>query len=169
MHSFIPALFMFNKLVQRSFLCNVQAFTRIPRSMLFPNIRYYNTTGLRKSTHLPPKLEVQLKRKELTFDASSSFVPVLSKSQDTSNILQLPGDSHGGSFLLSWRQRPRTVLIIKKPNDSKTEAALVNVANWLHDQHPDLNILVEPDVAEHFREKLPFVYVIPNGKLEGVI
>ncbi|GAB5588316.1 NADH kinase pos5 [Umbelopsis nana] len=94
-------------------------------------------------------------------NASSSFVPVLTKSQDTSNILQLPGDSHGGSFLLSWRQRPRTVLIIKKPNDSKTEAALT-AASWLHDQHPDLNILVEPDVAEHFREKLPFVYVIPN-------
>ncbi|KAI9284468.1 ATP-NAD kinase-like domain-containing protein [Umbelopsis sp. AD052] len=69
---------------------------------------------------------------------------------------------HSGNFLLSWRQRPRTVLIIKKPNDSKTEAALVDVASWLHEEYPDLNIVVESAVAEHFREKLPFVFVIPN-------
>ncbi|KAH8550914.1 ATP-NAD kinase-like domain-containing protein, partial [Umbelopsis sp. PMI_123] len=61
-------------------------------------------------------------------------------------------------------QKPRTVLIIKKPNDSKTDAALLDVVSWLHQQYPDLNIIVEPEVAEHFQEKLPFVFVIPNDQ-----
>lgn len=110
---------------------------------------------------MPAKLDVCLKRQELTFESNNAIVPVLTKPKDTSNILQVPGENNGGNFLLRWNQRPRTVLIVKKPNDIKTEAALVDVANWLNRDYPDLNIVVEPEVAEHFREKLPFVYVIP--------
>jgi hypothetical protein len=58
---------MLNKLMQRSILCNVQTTTRIRCQSWLSYARYYNTTGLRESTQLPTKLDVQLKRKELTF------------------------------------------------------------------------------------------------------
>jgi hypothetical protein len=58
---------MFNKLAQRTFLCNVQVLTRARHRSLFSYVRNYNTTGLRESTQLPSKLGVQLQRKELTF------------------------------------------------------------------------------------------------------
>ncbi|KAJ2959361.1 hypothetical protein NQZ79_g5172 [Umbelopsis isabellina] len=148
---------MFNKLARSSFVFGTKAVKHIKYEPSYFSLRFYNTTGLRKSTQLPAKLDVCLKRKELTFESNNAIVPVLTKSKDTSNILQVPGENNGGNFLLRWNQRPRTVLIVKKPNDIKTEAALVDVAK----DYPDLNIVVEPEVAEHFREKLPFVYVIP--------
>ncbi|KAI9496252.1 ATP-NAD kinase-like domain-containing protein [Zychaea mexicana] len=67
-----------------------------------------------------------------------------------------------GKFAFDWTERPRNVLIIKKLNDIKTENALIQVANWLHKEYPDLNIIVEPSVAEHFQDRLPFVHVIPR-------
>ncbi|KAI8976073.1 ATP-NAD kinase-like domain-containing protein [Pilobolus umbonatus] len=65
-----------------------------------------------------------------------------------------------GNYSIKWKGRPNNVLIVKKPNDIKTENALVQIANWLHESQPDLNIIVEPDVAEHFQQQLPFVHVI---------
>jgi hypothetical protein len=63
----LHSILMLNKLMQRSILCNVQTTTRIHRQSWLRYTRYYNTTGLRESTQLPTKLDVQLKRKELTF------------------------------------------------------------------------------------------------------
>ncbi|CDS03136.1 hypothetical protein LRAMOSA00538 [Lichtheimia ramosa] len=86
----------------------------------------------------------------------------LIKTRETSNILQVPGSTYGGKFTLDWtEQKPRNVLIIKKLNDVKTEKALLDVANWLHQEHPEFNLIVEPGVAEHFKEQLPFVHVVP--------
>ncbi|KAI8880189.1 ATP-NAD kinase [Backusella circina FSU 941] len=63
-------------------------------------------------------------------------------------------------------KNPHTVLIVKKPNDIRTEKALVELANWLHQTKPNLNIIVEPEVAEQFQKELPFVHVIEKGKNE---
>ncbi|KAF7721359.1 NADH kinase pos5 [Apophysomyces ossiformis] len=86
------------------------------------------------------------------------------KTKKTSDIRQVPGSTYGGQFTLDWTERPRTVLIVKKPNDPKTENALIQLASWLHENEPNLNIVVEPEVAEQFHEKLPFVYVIDKNQ-----
>ncbi|KAG0226648.1 NADH kinase pos5 [Mortierella sp. GBA43] len=69
-----------------------------------------------------------------------------------------------GNYKLRWEDEgPRTVLIIKKPNDEKTDKALVEVASWIHTKYPHMNVVVEPDVAKEFSEQLPFVYTIPDN------
>ncbi|KAI8979670.1 ATP-NAD kinase-like domain-containing protein, partial [Mycotypha africana] len=63
-------------------------------------------------------------------------------------------------------QKPRSVLIVKKPNDKKTNQALLDIANWLHQTYPDTNIIVEPEVADEFYRELPFVHIIEEDKKE---
>lgn len=36
--------------------------------------------------------------------------------------------------------------------------------SWLHSSQPDINIIVEPEVAEQFQKELPFVHVIEKSK-----
>lgn len=36
--------------------------------------------------------------------------------------------------------------------------------SWLYNTHPDMNIIVEPEVAEQFQNELPFVHVIEKSK-----
>ncbi|KAF9937208.1 NADH kinase pos5 [Mortierella alpina] len=79
-------------------------------------------------------------------------------------IRQSFGTTYGGNYKLKWEDGPRTILIIKKPNDEQTDNALVDVASWIHSQYPHINVVVEPDVAEEFAEQLPFVYSVPEGK-----
>jgi len=67
-----------------------------------------------------------------------------------------------GNYKLQWEDGPKTVLIIKKPHDEQTDKTLVEVASWIHEKYPHMNVVVEPDVAQEFAEKLPFVYVIPG-------
>ncbi|KAI8081507.1 ATP-NAD kinase-like domain-containing protein [Halteromyces radiatus] len=67
-----------------------------------------------------------------------------------------------GQFRLEWKQLPRNILIVKKPNDVNTEKALVDIANWLNDNYPGVNIIVEPEVADHFKHDIPFANVIPK-------
>lgn len=54
------------------------------------------------------------------------------------------------------------MLIIKKPHDEQTDKTLIEVASWIHEKYPRMNVIVEPDVAQEFAEQLPFVYVIPG-------
>ncbi|KAL0076754.1 ATP-NAD kinase-like domain-containing protein, partial [Phycomyces blakesleeanus] len=56
-------------------------------------------------------------------------------------------------------EKAQNVLIVKKKNDIKSENALIEIATWLH-EHSNVNIIVEPEVAEQFHKKLPFVHVI---------
>lgn len=67
-----------------------------------------------------------------------------------------------GNYKLQWEDGPKTVLIIKKPHDEQTDKTLIEVASWIHERYPHMNVVVEPDVAQEFAEKLPFVYVIPG-------
>ncbi|KAG0183528.1 NADH kinase pos5 [Apophysomyces sp. BC1034] len=123
---------------------------------------------LRKTNTLPDKVDLNLTREEWRLDSEpgrevESMVDRI-KTRKTSNIRQVPGSTYGGQFTLDWTERPRTVLIVKKPNDVKTENALIQMATWLHEHQPNLNIVVEPEVAEQFHEKLPFVHVIDRNQ-----
>lgn len=40
----------------------------------------------------------------------------------------------------------------------------IDPISWLHQEHPEFNLIVEPGVAEHFKEQLPFVHVVPPGR-----
>ncbi|KAJ1948935.1 NADH kinase pos5, partial [Dispira parvispora] len=68
--------------------------------------------------------------------------------------------------VLRWEEPPRNVLIIKKPQDEATNAALVNVAQWLHETFPEINIILEADVAHSFLDTLPFTYIIPENTMD---
>ncbi|KAK9766921.1 NADH kinase pos5 [Basidiobolus ranarum] len=78
-------------------------------------------------------------------------------------IKQPSSDTSGGSYKLHWTETPRTVLIVKKPNDQGTEKALIDMVNWLHENYPKMNIVLEPSVADFMQRQFPFVYVIPEG------
>ena len=65
---------------------------------------------------------------------------------------------------LRWLQRPRTCLIVKKPNDEKTDEAFYNVIHYLSTEYPDMNIIVEPGTAPLFQSPpfpMPTVYLVP--------
>ncbi|KAI8064338.1 ATP-NAD kinase-like domain-containing protein [Gilbertella persicaria] len=125
--------------------------------------RFYQTGVLRKTNILPDKVCLQLSKDQ--YDKSEKHTELV-KARRESDILQVPGSTYGGLYNLTWGLPPRNVLIIKKPNDLKTEKALVKVANWLHQTKPELNIIVEPDVAEKFQAELPFVHVIEKSKTQ---
>ncbi|KAF9174694.1 NADH kinase pos5 [Mortierella sp. AD011] len=79
-------------------------------------------------------------------------------------IRQSFGTTYGGNYKLQWEDTPRTVLFIKKQNDELTDNSFVEVASWIHSTYPQINVVVEPDVAQEFSGKLPFLYTIPDGK-----
>ncbi|GAA5797922.1 hypothetical protein HPULCUR_003318 [Helicostylum pulchrum] len=123
--------------------------------------RFYNTGLLRKTTTLPDKVGLQLSKDRN--DANNNDTDLI-KSKRSSDILQVPGSTYGGMYDLKWIKKPKNVLIVKKPDDIKTEKALIEVANWLHSSQPDINIIVEPEVAEQFQKELPFVHVIEKSQ-----
>ncbi|CDH51827.1 atp-nad kinase [Lichtheimia corymbifera JMRC:FSU:9682] len=126
--------------------------------------RFYSAIHAKTTLELPDKVPFQLTREQWALDDNRQVHSMfdLIKTRETSSILQVPGSTYGGKFTLDWtEQKPRNVLIIKKLNDVKTEKALLDVANWLHQEHPEFNLIVEPGVAEHFKEQLPFVHVVP--------
>ncbi|RKP35197.1 ATP-NAD kinase-like domain-containing protein, partial [Dimargaris cristalligena] len=63
---------------------------------------------------------------------------------------------------LKWLGPPRTALIIKKPKDHGTNLALIEMARWIKDNHPQLNVVLERGVCESLAHELPGVYVIPE-------
>ncbi|KAK3811454.1 MAG: ATP-NAD kinase-like domain-containing protein [Linnemannia gamsii] len=104
---------------------------------------------------------------KMTLDTPGVFPKDLAPTVDkepSREIRQPFGTTYGGNYKLHWDEGPRTILIIKKPNDEQTDKALVDVASWIHTKYPHTNVVVEPDVAEAFAESLPFVYTIPEGK-----
>ncbi|KAL0138203.1 ATP-NAD kinase-like domain-containing protein [Mucor lusitanicus] len=124
--------------------------------------RLYNTGLLRKTSTLPDKVGLCLSKEQVSTEKDSDLI----ESRRPGDIIQVPGSTYGGQYALKWTQRPNNVLIVKKPNDIKTEKAFVEVANWLHQSQPDMNIIVEPEVAEQFQKELPFVHVIEKSHKE---
>ncbi|KAL0076591.1 ATP-NAD kinase [Phycomyces blakesleeanus] len=136
--------------------------------------RLYNTGALKTTYGLPDKVSLQLKRKKFLHDAPSDAnekksAMDLVRSHQCNTILQVPGSTYGltvinsGHFSLDWTEKAQNVLIVKKKNDIKSENALIEIATWLH-EHSNVNIIVEPEVAEQFHKKLPFVHVIAKDQ-----
>ncbi|CAO3623308.1 unnamed protein product [Mucor hiemalis] len=137
-----------------------QIATTYSRHALFLS-RSYNTGLLRKTTSLPNRVGLELsKDRNDKYDDDSDLL----KSKRPGDILQVPGSTYGGLYDLKWTKKPNNVLIVKKPNDIKTEKAFIEVAKWLHNSQPEMNIIVEPEVAEQFQKELPFVHVVEQDQ-----
>ncbi|ORX83857.1 NADH kinase [Basidiobolus meristosporus CBS 931.73] len=76
-----------------------------------------------------------------------------------------PVPSPGRCSRLVWDRQPRTVLLVKKPNDPRTEQKLSETVRWIHERHPEMNIVLEPSVARRVQKDFPYVYVVPEGDL----
>ncbi|KAL1922876.1 uncharacterized protein VTP21DRAFT_9252 [Calcarisporiella thermophila] len=124
-------------------------------------IRALKTNGSRYTTHLPPKVPMHI---ETTNGFTEKKTALADNDEYVRDIKQAVGSTYGGNYSLKWMEKPHNVLILKKPNDVKSETALIEIATWLHSTYPDLNIIVEPEVADTFKEKLPFVYVVPHDQ-----
>ncbi|KAG1137474.1 hypothetical protein G6F37_005872 [Rhizopus arrhizus] len=92
----------------------------------------------------------------------------LIKTSRPNDIVQVPGSTYGGIHTLKWKEKPNNVLVIKKPKDVKTEKAIIELTNWLHQTRPEMNILVEKSVAEQFKKELPFVHVLKKEDIHTI-
>ncbi|KAF9933215.1 NADH kinase pos5 [Linnemannia zychae] len=120
-------------------------------------------SGGGKSPRLTNLLPTRVK---MILDTPGVFPKDLAPSfnkEPSREIRQSFGTTYGGNYKLQWEEGPRTILIIKKPNDELTDKALIDVATWIKAKYPHTNIVVEPDVAENFAKSLPFIYTIPEG------
>ncbi|KAJ2723769.1 NADH kinase pos5 [Coemansia sp. Benny D115] len=79
-------------------------------------------------------------------------------------------DLDGGAspqLLLQWHgATPKTVLIVRKANDVQVDSALVRIAQWLHREYPQINVVLEPCVYRAHRKELPFVVTVPESGAE---
>lgn len=123
----------------------------LTRTLTVVSKRFYQTRIL------PHKVGVRLSNDQHNFTEAEHD---LIKSSRPNDIVQMPGSTYGGTHTLDWKEKPNNVLIIKKPQDPKTEKALIELAHWLHRTRPDMNIIVERSVAEQFTKELPFVHYL---------
>ncbi|KAJ1940491.1 NADH kinase pos5, partial [Kickxella alabastrina] len=64
-------------------------------------------------------------------------------------------------YTLHWAgATPKSVLIVRKDNDHKVDAALIRIAQWLHTTYPQINVVLEPQVHSCHHQTLPFTYTI---------
>ncbi|KAF8476226.1 ATP-NAD kinase-like domain-containing protein [Kalaharituber pfeilii] len=67
---------------------------------------------------------------------------------------------------MSWREneKPRNILLIKKPNVEAVKRAVVEFAKHVNETYPGMNIILEPDVAAelHSEFELPVYSLSPS-------
>ncbi|SCU84260.1 LADA_0D00738g1_1 [Lachancea dasiensis] len=78
---------------------------------------------------------------------------------------------------LIWHRPLQNVLITKKPWADSTRQAMVDFITYLHDSYPEINVLVQPDVAEEIAQE--FVknpqsnpsepHVLYTGEIEDIV
>ncbi|CAG8636157.1 10603_t:CDS:10, partial [Paraglomus occultum] len=73
------------------------------------------------------------------------------------------GCTYGGNYKINWVSPPKTILIVRKQFSRTTHSALVEIATWLYENFPYVNIVVEKEVVEESENELPFVKVAPPG------
>ncbi|GBC01987.1 hypothetical protein RclHR1_04400010 [Rhizophagus clarus] len=136
----------------RRVLCHTIPFSNSQKH--FINFRYYSNTK-----ELPDKVELLLSK-----IGKKSDIPQMSTTTEraSTEIKEIFGSTYGVNYQLRWTEPPRSVLIVKKPFTESTDKALLEIANWLHESHPNINVIVEPEVAKKFENELPYVYVIPQ-------
>ncbi|RIA80936.1 ATP-NAD kinase-like domain-containing protein [Glomus cerebriforme] len=121
----------------------------------FIKFRYYSN-----ATELPNKVELLLSKIE-KIDAPQTSIAT---EGVTTEIKQVIGSLYGVNYRLKWMEPPRSVLVVKKPLTESTDKAFVDIVSWLHEYHPNMNILVEPEVAKEFEKELPYMYVISKER-----
>ncbi|KAJ1649456.1 NADH kinase pos5 [Dispira simplex] len=127
------------------------------------------TTTLRWTTELPNKVGLDLVpslSKESVW--AQQQTQAVSPAQDIPTVARqsYADNTKTSCNVLRWEEPPRNVLIIKKPRDEATNTTLVNMAQWLRETFPAINIILEADVARSFLGTLPFTYIIPDNKAD---
>ncbi|KAI9593239.1 ATP-NAD kinase-like domain-containing protein [Syncephalis fuscata] len=138
-------------------------------SRITPHLgRWFSKTA---STHKPYRLDdtkqlpsrVDYQLQSIHFQKTTTRREQQPSRARTQFAASTEDDSDGviasGSRLV-WEQRPRTALLVKKPADQATERALVDVAQWLRQQNPPFNVIIERKVAAALSEQLPFAHVV---------
>ncbi|KAJ2842772.1 NADH kinase pos5 [Coemansia brasiliensis] len=103
-----------------------------------------------------------------TRDIPNKALPTIARCQNTAaeSSTQVFDVDHESDqqFSLQWTgATPKTVLLVKKANDKKVDNALTSISQWLHNEYPQINIVLEPLVFRQFHKDLPFVCTIPPG------
>ncbi|CAG8495822.1 14168_t:CDS:10 [Funneliformis caledonium] len=132
----------------RSALCHSPSFFAYSQKH-FVDFRSYSSTK-----NLPNKVKLLLSEIENTIATGGV----------TKGIKQVVGSTYGGNYRLKWTEPPRSVLVVKKPFTESTSEAFVEILSWLRKSHPNINIIVEPEVIKEFGNELPYVNVIPLGQ-----
>ncbi|CAG8546841.1 16920_t:CDS:10 [Acaulospora colombiana] len=110
-----------------------------------PCLRRYSDT-----TELPNKVSFLLKQ-----NVTRETQPIVGVS--TTEIKQIVQSKDEGNLRLEWIDPPRSVLVVKKALSELANKAFTELVNT----YPHLNIIVENDVAEKFRDEFPYIYVAP--------
>ncbi|KAI9028685.1 ATP-NAD kinase-like domain-containing protein [Hyaloraphidium curvatum] len=105
--------------------------------------------------------------------ADQLFPPHLranSRMGPRAELRPISSDAFSGEYGLVWVERPRTVLVLKKPNDVGTERAFLEIMRWMYREYPDITLAIEDSVASGLRsELLPNVVTIPLDAVSGNI
>lgn len=71
-----------------------------------------------------------------------------------------------GSSLLSlhWPQPPRNLLLVQKLYAPEVTEAVVKFSKHVHNEYPDVNLVVEPRIASVIRDQLPFPIYVSDSR-----
>ncbi|GBC22842.2 uncharacterized protein OCT59_027011 [Rhizophagus irregularis] len=133
----------------RRVLCHTIPFSSPQKH--FIKFRYYSNTR-----DLPDRVEFLLSKIGKESDISQTSTTT---EKATTEIKEIIGSTYGVNYRLKWMEPPRSVLVVKKPFTKSTDKALLEIVNWLHESYPNINIIVEPEVAKKFENELPYVFI----------
>ncbi|CAG8465318.1 655_t:CDS:10 [Diversispora eburnea] len=137
-------------------------FDRIPY-LNIQNNSYFRRNYHTDTTKLPNKVPFIITQEGKGIQSPQ---PIIGTS--ITEIEQTVDSKYGKKYKLKWPTPPQNVLIIKKPNTTFTaDRTFVEVIEWLHETYPNLNIIIESEVAEKFRELREFAYAV--SKVDFII
>lgn len=112
---------------------------------------------------LTSKRYISSSKNNIIPNENKPFIFEAVKNSNGPDLIQNLGNPYV-DYHLKWKRSPRTVLIVKKPKDNTTEEALISIANWLHKEYPNINIIVEQEVANNLIKKVPFIHILQDKK-----
>ncbi|AET37978.1 NADH kinase Ecym_2231 [Eremothecium cymbalariae DBVPG len=66
-----------------------------------------------------------------------------------------------------WQKPVRNVLVTRKPWTKTTKDAMVELISYMHDSYPEINVIVQHDVAKELQEEFPVK--LPSSQLPCVL
>ncbi|ORX42136.1 hypothetical protein BCR36DRAFT_166608 [Piromyces finnis] len=148
----------FNSILMKQISLNGNYILPSLSNKLCKNSIYYKNSGISKRFNSSSTLS-----KSMISNDNKSFIYEAVKSSNGPEIIQNLRNPYL-DYNLKWKRTPRTVLIVKKPKDNTTEEALISIANWLHKEYPNINIIVEKEVADNLIKTIPFIHVLQDKK-----